>query len=88
MSTYSYMNGGQVRERVTIGRFCSIAYNVALGVGNHPIHLLSSHPFATKASQDELFCSPFLAKRYDWMKRTIIGHDCWIGHGVTVLLGI
>jgi virginiamycin A acetyltransferase len=88
IGAHSYMNGGWIRERVTIGRFCSIAYNVTIGMGNHATHLLSSHPFATKANFDNKYDSPFLAKSYDWSKRTIIGHDVWIGQGVIVLLGV
>lgn len=88
IGAHSYMSSGWIRERVTIGRFCSIAYNVTLGIGNHAIHSLSSHPFATKANYDNNHKSPFLLKSYDWTRRTIIGHDVWIGQGVTVLLGI
>jgi len=88
IGAHSYMNSGSIRARVTIGRFCSIAYNVTLGVPNHAIHLLSSHPFATKANHDKNHNSPFLVKHHHWTQRTIVGHDVWIGQGVTVLQGI
>lgn len=42
IGAHSYMNSRWIRERVTIGRFCSIAYNVTIGMGNHATHLLSS----------------------------------------------
>lgn len=88
IAAHSYMNGGWIRERVTIGRYCSIAYNVTIGAPSHAIHLLSTHPFATKAGYDNSHESPFLAARNDWMKRTVIGHDVWVGQGATVLQGI
>lgn len=87
IGAHSYMNGGWIRERVTIGRYCSIAYNVTIGAPSHAIHLLSTHPFATKAAYDKSHESPFLVARIDWKKRTVIGHDVWIGQGATVLQG-
>lgn len=88
IGAHSYMNSGWIRERVTIGRFCSIAYNVTLGIPNHATHLLSTHPFATKAGIDKDHKSPFLIRESRWGKRTIIGHDVWIGQGVVVFEGI
>jgi len=88
IGAHTYMNGGSIRERVTIGRFCSIAYNVTIGIPNHAMHLLSTHPFATKAPVDLEHVSPFLTENVDWRRRTSIGHDVWIGQGATILQGV
>lgn len=87
IGAHSYMNSGQIRQRVTVGRFCSIAYNVTLGAPNHEIHLLSTHPFATKANFDRSYISPYLRANSSHARRTVVGHDVWIGQGVTVIEG-
>ena len=74
------------KNTVSIGRFCSIAYNVKIGLGNHPINWVSTHPF----SYD---------KKYKFIKenrsfagevkgKTIIGNDVWIGANAIILAGV
>jgi acetyltransferase-like isoleucine patch superfamily enzyme len=83
IGAHSYMNGGVIRERTDIGRYCSIAYDVVIGIGSHATDLLSSHPFATKrVSRD------YVNPRKSWKQRTTIEDDVWIGRGVTVLQGV
>lgn len=84
---HTYINGGVVHPNVRIGRFCSIAYQVTLGVGNHPTHLLSTHPFATKSSYDREHTTPFKTVG-DWRRPTVIGHDVWIGQNAVVVQGV
>jgi virginiamycin A acetyltransferase len=89
LGAYSYINGGTVRERTHIGRFCSIADGVALGVGDHAVHLVSNHPFATHAAFDPKHESPYRAgslRPFD--TPTLIGHDVWIGTNAIVRLGV
>lgn len=88
IGAHSYMNGGVLRQRVSIGRFCSIAYNVSIGLPNHDVHLLSTHPFATKSESDSEYQSPFQKCRVDWRKRTCIGNDVWVGQGAMVMQGV
>ena len=83
VGAHSYMNSGVIRERTDIGRYCSIAYDVAIGLGAHATNLLSSHPFATKLVSRE-YVNPWTS----WKERTIIEDDVWIGRGVTVLQGV
>lgn len=83
LGAHSYMNSGVIRERTDIGRYCSIAYDVVIGIGGHATDLLSSHPFATKrVSRD------YVNPRTSWKERTIIEDDVWIGRGVTILQGV
>lgn len=71
-----------------MGAFCSIAVNVTIVKGNHPVHAVSSHPF--------FFCSIFgltdknvaLADIAPKNTKVIIGHDVWIGANATILTGI
>lgn len=71
----------------TIGKFCSIAANVQIGLGNHPTAMVSTHPafysnnqpIAKSFSANNLF-SPY--------KQTNIGHDVWIGTNAIILDGV
>lgn len=86
---HSYMNGGIVRENTRIGRFCSIAYGVSIGMSSHAIGLVSTHPFATRAAQDPHYISPYgkPALRH-WTDPTEIGHDVWIAQNVIIGAGV
>jgi virginiamycin A acetyltransferase len=87
IGAHSYINGGTIRERTRIGRFCSISYGVALGVQNHAIDLLSTHPFATKAQIDSTYGFPFRSNKTN-STNTIIGNDVWIGVNAIVVEGV
>lgn len=69
-----------------IGSFCSIANNVKIGGGVHPMEWVSMSPVfyegrdSVKAKFSEHKRNPSL--------RTTIGHDVWIGQSVIVKQGI
>jgi len=89
----SYMNaGGIIRDKVFIGRYCSIGRRVTLGAGMHNMRGVSTHPGlpgsrARRYSEAEL-------SRLAWgggtkvATPTIIGNDVWIGDGAVILLGV
>lgn len=63
-----------------IGKYCSIAGNVVIGIGNHPLNWLSTSPF---------FYMKFLGWRKeneyrDKVPPTFIGNDVWIGQGALI----
>lgn len=70
-----------------IGKFCSIASNVVVGLGRHPIEFVSTHPAFYSISQP-------LAKSFaeedcfEPFKRTTVGNDVWIGHGALISDGV
>lgn len=69
-----------------IGAFTSIAENVTISKGNHPIDRVSTHPF--------FFMSMFGFRSSTHMEvcpkngATYIGHDVWIGRDVTILTNV
>ncbi|MFK8038654.1 MAG: CatB-related O-acetyltransferase [Crocinitomicaceae bacterium] len=70
---------------VSIGKFCSIAYNVRIGLGGHPTSWLSTHPFAYDKKYG------FVQSNIEWADKkqdTIIGNDVWIGANATILAGV
>ena len=87
MGDYSYIvNDGDVIYS-TIGKFCSIAAQVRINPGNHPMWRASQSHFTYRASayfKGEADESEF----FDWRREhhVSIGHDVWIGHGVVILI--
>jgi virginiamycin A acetyltransferase len=74
------------RNTVSIGNFCSIAYGVRIGLGNHPSRWVSTHPFA----YDKKYGFVTQNRPFDEQttQRCTIGNDVWIGANATILAGI
>jgi virginiamycin A acetyltransferase len=83
---HSYMNGGMIRHRVTIGRYCSIGRNVLIAAGDHPLDNLTTHPIAWQGRMRPR--RPDQTLRQPRHPRTEIGHDVWIGDNVVILSGV
>ncbi len=84
---HTYINKYCLIDKNTqsIGRFCSIAYNVKIGLGSHPSDWVSSHPFA----YDVKYGFVNKEKKFnDTSNETIIGNDVWIGANATILAGV
>ena len=72
-----------------IGRFCSIAPDVAVGDGDHPTDWFSTHPFqwgATTLVPKER--AEELVRDIPTKRKVKIGHDVWIGARVTITRGV
>jgi acetyltransferase-like isoleucine patch superfamily enzyme len=70
-----------------IGKFCSIAPGVVIGLGRHPVDYVSTHPAFYSVSQP-------IAKSYadrdhfEPFERTTIGHDVWLGQNALITDGV
>lgn len=78
------------RKETTIGKYCSIANDVSVGAGKHPIHTLSTSPFVYQkdSSQigDGLDVQNPLTHLFDTaIKKVTIGNDVWIGIKATIM---
>lgn len=89
MGDYSYVvNDGEIIY-ARIGKFCSIAAQVRINPGNHPMWRASQSHFTYRSSRywpeetDD-------GEIFDWRRNSpvCIGHDVWIGHGAIVLPGV
>jgi phosphonate metabolism protein (transferase hexapeptide repeat family) len=88
LGDYSYVMQRCQIVGSSIGKFCSIASEVRLNPGNHPLERVTSHHMTYRAAlfgfgdDDENF--------FAWREANPVrlGHDIWIGHGVTVLPGV
>lgn len=84
---YTYINKYCLVEKNTIiGRFCSIAYNVKIGLGGHPIDWVSTHPFAYDKKYK--FVNQNKNFHNEESKKTIIGNDVWVGANAIILAGV
>ena len=84
---YTYINKYSLLDKnvLSIGKYCSVAYNVRIGLGGHPTDWLSTHPFAYQESYG------FVTESKRWTtenEETVIGNDVWIGANSTVLAGV
>lgn len=82
---YTYTGYNTVIRYASIGKFCSISWNVSIGGPNHDYHRLTTHPF------------PLLSKYgissggggYEALKDPLaIGNDVWIGSTVSIMRGV
>lgn len=88
LDDYSYIveDGEVIYAR--IGRFCSIAAQVRINPGNHPMERASQAHFTYRSRsywrQEENEADFFERRR---ALPVAIGHDVWIGHGAVILPG-
>lgn len=92
VGAYSYFGRGDVVGSVSsIGRFCSIAPNVTIGLGEHPIDYVSTHPafFGAAGMFPELKGVMGVQRTKEQLSfAPTIGNDVWIGTGAVVSRGV
>ncbi|MEO1457524.1 MAG: chloramphenicol acetyltransferase [Pseudomonadota bacterium] len=82
---YSYTDRFCDIANAEIGKFSSIASYVRIGPTDHPMDRASQHHFLYRSGSywdDAEDDAAFFAARA--ARRTVIGHDTWIGHGAIV----
>lgn len=85
---YSYVGPHARVIYAKIGKFCSIADETCIGMGNHPLDYISSSPiFFSKKNGT---CKRWVSENVDFKEyNTInIGNDVWIGSGAMILGGV
>lgn len=88
IGNHTYINKYCLIDRNTksIGNFCSIAYGVKIGLGNHPTKWVSSHPFAYDKKYG--FVSNSKPFEEQTTEKCVIGNDVWIGANAIILAGV
>lgn len=85
LGDYSYCERLCDLANTTVGRFSNIASLVRIGATDHPLDRASLHHFLYRSAKywpDAEDDADWFAKRRS--RRTVIGHDTWIGHGAQV----
>ncbi|MBR2625449.1 MAG: CatB-related O-acetyltransferase [Lentisphaeria bacterium] len=80
------------KKNVFIGKYCSLANGVCIGIGNHPYDVLTTHPFTYMDNDIQLYGDMPVAEK-NRIKRpipakTVIGNDVWIGHNAVIIGGV
>lgn len=93
IGAYTYFGAGcRIGTLAKIGRFCSIAPSVTIGLGNHPTEYLSTHPlFFRSAGMFQAWPKPDIGiDRPPEVTKTspIIGNDVWIGANSVIGRGV
>ena len=84
----SYVMEHSQLDYAVIGKCCSLASEVRLNPGQHPLSRPTSHHLTYRSAayglgEDD---AAFFAGRA--AQQVHVGHDVWIGHGVTVMGGV
>lgn len=97
VGAYTYLRGGLIQRLKGIGRYCSIAPNLSVGLSQHPLTWLSTSPFQYSKAKFG-FYPPFEAMQMrtrtpendslHMRPAAAIGNDVWIGAGVTISDGV
>ncbi len=82
----SYIGSMAAAYDCRIGKFCSIARDVYIGGGIHPVDWVSTSPcFHLKSNATGVY---YGNKSFQWSKETVIGNDVWIGIRAIILPGV
>ena len=87
LGAYSYVQSRSGISNTEIGKFCSIASGVEIGLPQHLISGVSSHPifYLKNTPLPKVFSEE---DTYVTTKRTYIGHDVWVGKNAMIMSGI
>lgn len=87
IDSFSYVSYFCRINNTTIGKFCSIAQNVKMGLGKHPSDYISTSPIFY-SPQNPLYRKISDTQKFDDFAPIILGNDVWIGTNVTILDGV
>lgn len=85
MGNYSYCDRYADIANAQIGKFANIASYVRIGATDHPMDKASQHHFHYRSADyfdDAEHDQAWFAHRQS--RRSVIGHDTWLGHGAQV----
>lgn len=85
---YSYVGRNSCIINTEIGKFCSIADNVYIGLAEHPISWVSTSPVFQNIKNSSLIMKFSSLEWNPYKLKTIVRNDVWIGHGVVVKQGV
>ncbi|MDR5865945.1 CatB-related O-acetyltransferase [Halomonas koreensis] len=83
---YSYIGSDCSVVNTRIGSFCSIADNVVIGGGHHPIDWVSSSPVFYSGAN--VLKKNFATHDFSPNKETVIGNDVWLGRNSLIKSGV
>lgn len=87
---YSYFSGNNEAHNCTLGKFCSIAPKVKIGLGAHPVDTVSTHPafFIDRMHKKKTFTGNDFKQIFEQFPPVVIGNDVWIGESALIKEGV
>lgn len=86
IARYTFIGNNCFVIHSSIGSFCSIASNVMIGGGKHPLNFVSTSPVFY--SERNILKKCFNKIEFEEYKKTIIGNDVWIGSNAFIKGGV
>ena len=86
LGNYTYTGYNTVIKYATIGKFCSVSWNVSIGGANHDIKHITTHPFPLLPKFGLTDKSKIYKQFTD--KKIVIGNDVWIASNACILRGV
>lgn len=84
---HTYVQKNAMIAATNIGKYCSIAGNVAIGLPQHEISLVSSHPVFYL--QNTPLARKYCKADYGRVTQKVeIDNDVWVGYGAMIMSGI
>ena len=84
---YSYLGYDCEIIDAEIGSYCSLGSGIHIGLAEHPLDWISTSPVFQDVSNSSL-TTKFASIAAPPSKRTIIGHDVWVGTNVIIKAGV
>ena len=88
ISSYTYVGKNCLIQNARIGKFCSIANDVLIGLGNHPLDFFSTSPLFYSKSNPLNIELVLINSNFEEYKPVYIGNDVWIGANTIILDGV
>jgi acetyltransferase-like isoleucine patch superfamily enzyme len=87
IGSHAYVGAHSQVQYATVGSYVSIGPEVRIGLGGHPVHLVSTYPsfYASNASTVVPLNSSLRVEEY---ARVTVGNDVWIGARAMVMDGV
>lgn len=86
---FTYIGHKTLISNAKIGRFCSIAGDVRIGLGIHPArNFVSMHPSFYSTKNTGIPISFVKTQKFKEGKNIEVGHDVWIGYRAIILDGV
>lgn len=86
LGNYTYTGYNTVIKYATIGKFCSVSWNVSIGGANHDMKHITTHPFPLLSKFGLTDKSKIYKQFTD--KKIVIGNDVWIASNACILRGV
>jgi acetyltransferase-like isoleucine patch superfamily enzyme len=88
ISSYTYVGKNCLIQNTRIGKFCSIANDVLIGLGNHPLDFFSTSPLFYRKENTFKIQIIHNDLEFEEYQTVTIGNDVWIGSRAIILDGV